>query len=69
MLLVGTGVMVGTASAVIAIAPALSERASSLPFVSLGLLLTAVMVTGVLAALGAIRIATSTRLTEALKAE
>jgi hypothetical protein len=61
--------MVGTASAVIAIAPALAERASSLPFVSLGLLLIAVIITGVLAALGAIRIATSTRLTEALKAE
>ena len=69
LLLVTTGVAIGTVAAIVAIAPAVVERASSLPFISLGLLLVAVVVTGVVASLAAARIATSMRVVEAIKSE
>jgi ABC-type antimicrobial peptide transport system permease subunit len=69
LLLVSTGVAIGTVAALVAIAPAVVERASSLPFISLGLLLVAVVVTGVVASLAAARIATSMRVVEAIKTE
>jgi cytochrome b561 len=56
-------------AAIVAVAPSVAERATSLPFGSLGLLLVAVMITGWLAALAAVRVATSTTIVESLKSE
>ena len=69
LLLVGTGVVIGTIAALVAIAPAVVERASSIPFGSLAVLLVAVVATGLLASLAAVRLATSTRVVEALSTE
>jgi putative ABC transport system permease protein len=69
MLLVGTGVVIGTFAALVAIAPTVAARASSLPFGSLAALLVAVVLTGFIASLAATRLASSTRVVEALKAE
>jgi ABC-type antimicrobial peptide transport system permease subunit len=69
LLLVGAGVAIGTLAAIVAIAPAVVERASSLPVGSLVLLLAAVMATGFVASLAATRLATSVRVVEALKSE
>jgi ABC-type antimicrobial peptide transport system permease subunit len=69
LLLVGTGVTIGTVAALIAIAPAITARASSLPFGSLGLLIVAVIVTGVAASFVAVRMATSMSVVEAIKSE
>jgi putative ABC transport system permease protein len=68
-LLVGTGVTIGTVAALIAIAPAITARASSLPFGSLGLLIVAVVVTGLAASFIAVRMATSVSVVEAIKSE
>ena len=67
--IVGSGILIGTIAALVAIAPALSERANAIPFGSLGLLLGAVLATGLLSALAAIRLATSVRVVEAVKSE
>jgi ABC-type antimicrobial peptide transport system permease subunit len=69
LLLVMTGVGVGTVAALVAIAPTLVQRGSMLPFSSLGLLLVAVIATGLLAALAAVRMATSVNVVQALKSE
>jgi ABC-type antimicrobial peptide transport system permease subunit len=69
MLLVLTGVLIGTAAAVLAVAPAVVERASSLPFGRLAMFIVAVAATGFAAALAAVRLATSARVVEALKTE
>jgi hypothetical protein len=69
LLLVGTGVAVGTVAALVAIAPAVIERASSLPFGSLAWLIAAVVATGLLAALAAVRVAAAMQVVEALKTE
>ena len=69
ILLVGTGVVIGTIAALVAIAPTVLARGSSLPFGSLAALLVAVVLTGFIAALAATRLASSTRVVEALKAE
>jgi putative ABC transport system permease protein len=69
LLLVGTGVTIGTVAALIAIAPAITARASSLPFGSLGLLIVAVVVTGLAASFIAVRMATSMSVVEAIKSE
>jgi putative ABC transport system permease protein len=69
LLLVGTGVAIGTIAALVAIAPAVAERASSLPVGNLLLLLVAVMATGFVASLAATRLATSMSVVEALKSE
>ncbi len=69
LLLVGTGVTIGTAAALVAIAPAIAERASSLPFASLGLLIIAVVATGFVASFVAVRMATSMNVVEAIKGE
>jgi ABC-type lipoprotein release transport system permease subunit len=69
LLLVGTGVAIGTASALVAIAPAIVERASAIPYGSLVLLVAAVVATGLLASIMAVRVATSTPVVDALKAE
>lgn len=69
LLLVGTGVVIGTGAAAVAIMPAILERASSLPFVSLALLLLAVAAAGWLASIAAVRMATSMHVVESLKTE
>jgi ABC-type lipoprotein release transport system permease subunit len=69
LLLVGTGVVIGTIAALVAITPAVVERASSLPFGSLALLLVAVLATGLVASLAAARLATSMKVVEAIKTE
>jgi putative ABC transport system permease protein len=69
LLLVGTGVAIGTVAALIAIAPAIAERASSLPFASLGLLMVSVVATGLIASFVAVRMATSMNVVEAIKNE
>jgi putative ABC transport system permease protein len=67
--LVLSGVVLGTLSALVAILPALRERAQALPWGEIAWLLIGVIATGLLASLVAVRMATSMRLTEALKAE
>jgi putative ABC transport system permease protein len=69
LLLVGAGVTIGTVAALVAIAPAIAARASSLPFASLGLLIAAVVATGFAASLIAVRMATSMNVVEAIKSE
>ena len=69
MLLVGTGVFIGTVAALVAIAPTVIERSTSLPFGNLALLIVGVVATGLLAAVAATRVATATPIVEALKAE
>jgi hypothetical protein len=64
-----TGLVIGTIAALIAIAPALSERADALPIGSLGALLATVIATGLLSSIAAVRLATSTPIVEALKNE
>jgi hypothetical protein len=69
LVVVGVGVSVGTVTALIAIAPAMIQRASSLPVVNLALLIVAVVATGLVASLAAVRLATSVRVVEAIKNE
>lgn len=69
LVLVVTGVGVGTLAALVAIAPAIVERASGLPYLSLALLIAAVLTTGIVASLAAVRLATSVRVVDALKNE
>ena len=67
LLLVGTGVAIGTVAALIAILPAIAERGESAPYSSVLLLIGAVVVTGLLASLAAVRLATSVPVVQALK--
>ena len=69
LLLVGVGLAIGTIAALVAIAPAVMERSHSLPFANLGLLLAAVVATGLLSSLAAVRLATRVSTVEALKSE
>jgi ABC-type lipoprotein release transport system permease subunit len=69
LLLVVVGLVIGTISALVAIAPAVMERSHTLPFANLALLLAAVVVTGLLSSLAAVRLATGVSTVEALKSE
>jgi putative ABC transport system permease protein len=69
MALVAGGLLLGAGCAIVAIMPALGDRAQSLPLVSLGALLVAVFVTGSVASLFAIRLTSRTPVVEAIKAE
>jgi hypothetical protein len=69
MALVTGGLLIGTGCAVVAILPALRDRAQSLPLASLGGLLIAVFVTGMIASLFAIRLTSATSVVEAIKSE
>ena len=60
MALVTGGLLIGTGCAVVAILPALRDRAQSLPLVSLAGLLIAVLITGAIASLVAIRLTSAT---------
>jgi len=67
--LVGGGLLLGAVSAIVAVLPALRDRAQSMPIGALVVLLTAVAVTGMVASLFAVRIANSTPVLTALKSE
>ena len=69
MALVLGGLLIGTGCAVVAILPALRERAQSLPIGSLVTLLVGVVVTGAIASLIAIKLTTRTPVVQAIKAE
>ena len=69
LLLVVVGLVIGTISALVAIAPAVMERSHTLPFSNLGLLLAAVVVTGLLSSVVAVRLASAVSPVEALKSE
>jgi hypothetical protein len=69
MALVAGGLLLGGGCALIAITPALRDRAQSLPLASLGTLLVAVLVTGLFASLLAIRLTAGTPVVQAIKSE
>jgi len=69
MALVFGGLLLGAGCALVAITPALRDRAQSLPLASLGGLLVAVIVTGALASLVAIRLTARTAVVQAIKSE
>jgi ABC-type antimicrobial peptide transport system permease subunit len=69
LLLVVVGLAVGTVAALVAIAPVVVERADTLPFGNLALLIAAVVITGFLSSLAAVRLATRVSTVEALKSE
>lgn len=68
-LLLLCGLVTGTACALLAIAPVFSSRGGQLPFISLGLLLLAVIISGLLASLVATAAALRSPLLPALRAE
>ena len=63
------GLLLGAGCAIVAIVPALRDRAQSLPLAGLGGLLIAVLVTGAIASLLAIRLTMRTAITTAIKSE
>ena len=63
------GLLLGTACAVIAILPALRDRAQSMPIGSLASLLMGVVITGAIASLVAIKLTTRTPVVDAIKSE
>jgi ABC-type antimicrobial peptide transport system permease subunit len=67
--LVVGGLLLGAICALVAILPALRDRAQSLPLGSLSLLLLAVVITGAAASLLAVRIVTRMRVLDAIKSE
>jgi ABC-type antimicrobial peptide transport system permease subunit len=69
MALVGGGLLIGAGCALVAIAPALRDRAQALPVANQVGLVAAVLVTGVVASLIAIRLTARTSITAAIKAE
>ena len=69
MILVTSGLVLGAGCAIVAIIPALRDRAQSLPLVNLGGLLIAVFVTGAVASLLAIRLTSRTSVIAAIKSE
>jgi len=69
LVLVVSGVVIGTVAAVVAVTPALAERPNAVPVASLVILLGSVIVTGLLASLAAVRLATSAQVVGALKSE
>lgn len=68
-LLLGSGLLTGTVCALLAIAPAFFSRGGPLPVLSLGLLLSAVLLTGLLTSLLATRAAVRSPLLPAFRAE
>jgi ABC-type antimicrobial peptide transport system permease subunit len=67
--LVMGGVLIGTASAALAVAPAIVERAQTLPLATLAGVLAAVLAVGLLASLAALRLATRTSVAGAIRSE
>ena len=69
MALVVGGLLIGTFCAMVAIVPALRDRAQSLPIGSLLTLLLGVIITGAMASLIAIKLTTRTPVVQAIKSE
>jgi ABC-type antimicrobial peptide transport system permease subunit len=69
LVLVGAGVLLGTATAIVAVLPGVLERSNAVPFAGLSLLLLIVTATAALSALGAARLATTSPVVAALKSE
>ncbi len=69
MALVAGGLLLGAGCALVAITPALRDRAQALPWTSLSLLLFGVLLTGVMASLAAIRITARFPVVAAIKGE
>ena len=67
--LVGGGLLLGAVSAIVAVLPALRDRAQAIPIAALVVLLAAVAITGLVASLFAVRIANRTPILSALKSE
>ena len=67
--LVGGGILLGAVSAIVAVLPALRDRAQSMPLGALVFLLGAVAITAMVASLFAVRIANRTQVLTALKSE
>lgn len=67
--LVAGGLLIGAGCAIVAIAPALRDRAQALPVANLVGLLAAVLITGMVASLLAIRLTSRTPITTAIKGE
>lgn len=63
------GLLLGAGCAIVAILPALRDRAQSLPLTSLATLLISVLVTGLIASLFAVRVASQTPVVTAIKGE
>ncbi|HUQ88617.1 MAG TPA: FtsX-like permease family protein [Vicinamibacterales bacterium] len=69
MALVAGGLLLGAGCALVAITPALRDRAQAVPWTGLAALLISVVITGLLASLVAIKLTTNTPLTTAIKSE
>ncbi|HWI18528.1 MAG TPA: FtsX-like permease family protein [Vicinamibacterales bacterium] len=69
MMLVAGGLLIGAGCALVAIMPAVLDRAQALPWGSLIGLVVGVMLTGMLASLAAIRMTSRTPITAAIKGE
>ncbi len=69
MALVVGGLLLGAGCALVAITPALRDRAQAVPWTNLLALLVGVVLTGLVASLMAIRLTTGTSVVEAIKAE
>ena len=69
MALVFGGLFLGAGCALVAITPALRDRAQALPWTSLGMLLVGVLLTGLMASLAAIRITARIPVIAAIKGE
>jgi ABC-type lipoprotein release transport system permease subunit len=67
--LVGGGLVLGAVSAIVAVLPALRARAQPLPVVDLAGLMAAVVLTGLVASLFAVRLTSATPVVQALKTE
>jgi hypothetical protein len=69
LLLLVWGLVIGSCSALLAIAPSFLDRGGQLPVGTLSVLLTGVLVTGLLASLGATAAALRAPLLSALRSE
>ena len=67
--LVGGGVLIGTVSAALAVAPAIAERGQTLPYAALALVLAAVVLAGLASSVFALAVATRVTVVEAIKNE
>jgi hypothetical protein len=67
--LVAGGLLLGAGCAIVAIVPALRDRAQTLPIASLVGLVAAVVATGMVASLLAIRLTSHASITSAIKSE
>jgi len=69
LMLVVTGTLLGAICAIVAVWPAMQERAQAVPIVSLSALMAAVIATGVVSSLFAVRLASATPVVQAIKGE